>query len=174
MLKITFFLPVVEFKWDSFICIRTQEAKKLKKMNFYFFQTVHLYAFSYSFGQNWHDMVMINVLDQGLVNCLSPGLCCGDEDTCVCVKGAGFLSQKKRDPAPPRFPQGASVETQQPWRECVLGRLLLIWFVVLQSLACDRENKPLWFFTTCIDPLPMPIASRTVSDILTISTIMTS
>ncbi len=62
------------------------------------------------------------VLDQGSVNCLDTGLCCGDNFTCVCVKGARFPSQSQ----PNIFPREGNVESQQPGREHVLGRLLLI------------------------------------------------
>ncbi len=80
------------------------------------------------------------VLDQGSVNCLDTGVCCGDNCTCVCVKGASFPSQTQLNMSP----RGENVETQQPGRERVLGWLLLIWDVLLHSLVYARERILCW------------------------------
>jgi hypothetical protein len=64
--------------------------------------------------------------------CLDLGLCHCDENTCVCERG--------KLPKPDQ-PHPDSPGTQQAWRERVLGQLLLIQDVVLQSLTCNRVRR---------------------------------
>jgi hypothetical protein len=63
------------------------------------------------------------VPDKVSVNCLDSGLCYSDAGTCACEKGADVPSR-----AQPRLnsPSGLAIELQQPWRNLLFARLLLI------------------------------------------------
>ncbi len=74
------------------------------------------------------------VPEKGSVNCPDLGLCHSDKDT-LCGKGADDPHQTWPLLNTPR---GSSEETQQPWRQLVPGRLLLIWDIMLQGPSSDR------------------------------------